>query len=118
MITRLAALAIAVTVSSGVAIADPQPSPDAPHQVIHSPNPITLRADTGEELRVPPGYYLPEPVWQGLDLEVKRLQESETRLKAENRSLRDSASTAGPGWGTVALVLGGIAAGVAMGYAL
>lgn len=48
--------------------------------------------------------------WGNLDLEVKRLQDQETRLKAENNSLKGSAQRDAPGWGTAAVLLTVVAA--------
>jgi hypothetical protein len=71
-----------------------------------------VHTDGGNDLRLPPGYYLDEPNWNKLDLEVRRLQDQETRLTAENHSLRTSLGGWQPGWKTLsgALLLG-IAAG-------
>ncbi len=68
----------------------------------------------GANLRLPRGYFVPEGKWDALDLEVKRLQDQETRLSAENEALRDSGG--GPGWGTVAVVVGALALGAGGGY--
>lgn len=66
-------------------------------------------------LNLAPGRYLPEPTWGKLDTEVKRLQDAETRLGAENGSLRKSLAESGPGWGTVGLALGTLLAGILAG---
>jgi hypothetical protein len=100
-----------VILLAGNAIAEPVLS------VIKVPVPITLKADTGEEMRVDPGYYVVEPIWNKLDEEMRRLQDAETRLAAENKSLRKSASE-GPGWGTAAWIGGALAAGFAAGALL
>lgn len=51
-----------------------------------------------------------------LDAEIRRLQELETRLVAENRSLRDSAKSWQPGWKTLLVTLAtGISVGVYAG---
>lgn len=76
---------------------------------------VTLRADSGAELRVPPGFFVPAPLWATLDAEIKRLQEAETRLAAENASLRASANDDGPGWGTVLAIGSALAAGMIAG---
>ncbi len=51
----------------------------------------TSECDTagGSHLSLPPGYFLPEETWSALDFELRRLQDSETRLTAENQRLRD-----------------------------
>jgi hypothetical protein len=71
-----------------------------------SPSHVVTRG--GSELDLPEGYFVPEETWDHLDLELRRLQESETRLRAENEAFRRSA---GWGWGTVALVVGAVAVG-------
>ena len=50
--------------------------------------PSTLKSEGGSVISLPPGYFVPDPDWFILDLELKRLQEKETRLEAENKSLR------------------------------
>ncbi len=59
--------------------------------IYHFVRPSKLVTEKGAELRLPPGYFLDEKSWQERDLEMRRLQEQETRLGAENRSLRESA---------------------------
>lgn len=63
---------------------------------------------------LPPGHFVNEPAWSALDTEIRRLQDQETRLDAENRSLRESAAGWQPGWRTLAVTL---ATGVALGVA-
>lgn len=41
---------------------------------------------------LPPGRFIQEDLWVELDNEFKRLQDKETRLTAENKSLRESAT--------------------------
>lgn len=108
---RALALAIAgvILLLASPAIAEPPTL-----EVTPITEPVTLRADSGAELRLPPGFFVPLPLWETLDQEVRRLQDAETRLGAENRSLRASLDE-GPGWGTVALVGLTLAAGIAAG---
>jgi hypothetical protein len=75
--------------------------------------PVTCEdaSEPPNRLNLAPGYYLTEDTWGRLDGEVRRLQESEIRLRAENDSLRKS--DAPPRWWWIA---GGIAAGAAAGY--
>jgi len=49
-----------------------------------------------------------ESTWSRLDTEMRRLQDAETRLTAENESLRESANEIGFGWYALgaALVVG------------
>ncbi len=72
----------------------------------HLASASAVHTDGGSDLRLPPGYFLPEPLWTKLNTETKRLQDTETRLAAENKSLR--ASTAGwqPGWYVTAAAIG------------
>lgn len=104
-----AVVAVAVTLLAARAAAEPPP-----------PTRITVPAvcrdgaDPPHELSVAPGsVLLTEEAWDHLDIETKVLQDDRTRLKAENESLRKSASS-GPGW---LWVVSGIATAAAAGYA-
>lgn len=59
---------------------------DAP---LHLRSRSTVTTEGGSVLQLPPGYFLEEPAWNALDLELRRLQDTETRLTAENAKLRD-----------------------------
>ena len=65
---------------------------EASGETYHLKSPSTVETDKGSRVRLPPGYFLDEQSWQERDAELKRLQEQETRLKAENKSLRKSGS--------------------------
>jgi hypothetical protein len=69
--------------------------------------------DNQDTFYLPPGRYLREDTFKILDDEMKKLQDSETRLKAENESFRKSLDGWQPGFitVTVAVVLG-IATGI------
>ena len=95
----IATTALVVLLATRVA-ADPTPA-----EPLHLKTPSSVQTDGGTSLRLPPGYFLEEPVWNQLDAELKRLQERETRLDAENKSLRASAKEVSFGW----YVLGGVA---------
>lgn len=69
----------------------------------------TCTTEGGSSVTLPPGWYFDEPDFDELDGEVRRLQESETRLRAENKSLRETPSN------RLKLLLG-VAAGLAVGY--
>lgn len=85
----------------------------AAEEPLHIKTPSTLKTDGGSEVRLPAGVYvIGAAEWAALDVEVRRLQEQETRLVAENAALRESAGE-GPGLGTLGLVVGAFAAGVA-----
>ncbi len=79
-------LALMVAVGAVIAARDASGDP-----IYHLKSPSTLKTEKGSELKLPPGYFLDEQTWQDRDAEMKRLQEQETRLSAENLSLRKSA---------------------------
>ena len=68
--------------------------------------PSTVVTDGGSELRLPPGVFLPEEDYERLDVELRRLQDAETRLGAENESLRESVKGAGWVWWVGAFTAG------------
>lgn len=63
---------------------------------------------------LPAGRFLAEPGWLALDAEMRRLQDAEVKLGAENVSLRKSATAWRPGWKTIT---GAVLVGVALGVA-
>ncbi len=67
------------------------------------PEPRTLCKDATFQVcrELPPGRFLDADTWQVLDLEVQRLQTVETRLTAENKSLRKDSESWQPGWKTL-----------------
>ncbi len=81
-------------------------------EIYHIKSPSELKTEKGSELKLPPGYFLDEKTWAERDLEMKRLQEQETRLVAQNKSLRKSASS--PVWLTVAVSTLGASLGLAI----
>lgn len=83
---------------------------EASGETYHLKSPSTVETDKGSRVRLPPGYFLDEQSWQERDAELKRLQEQETRLKAENKSLRKSASEY-PWVATGAVLVFGVAFG-------
>ena len=87
-------------------------SREAGADIWHIKSDSTLKTAKGSELTLPPGYFLDEETWRERDLEMKRLQEQETRLKAENKSLRESASS--PGWATIVITAAGALVGAAV----
>lgn len=99
-----AACVLSVTLLAGARVAA---------EPIHLQTPSEVNTDGGSTIRLPAGYFLDEELWAKLDLEVKRLQDAETRLRAENESLTASGAW---GWGTVALVATALAAGAAGGW--
>lgn len=105
------AVSVAVVLSALAAAAPAAADP----VLLHLPNGAHLTTAAGADLDVPPGYYVDAGTWDVLDLEVHRLQDAETRLTAENESLRKSAAIAMPRWWALASVL---VAGVATGIAI
>ncbi len=67
-------------------------------------SPSTVVTDGGSTLRLDPGVFLPQADYEKLDIELRRLQDQETRLEAENDSLKSSLS----GW---PFIVGGFVAG-------
>lgn len=78
----------------------------------------TLTTDAGSVVRLPEGVHVVgEPEWQVLDLEIRRLQDAETRLTAQNDSLRATPSPSS-WWGVVGFGVGLIAGIVVGAWAL
>lgn len=117
---RAAAVAFAlVTLVAARAAAEPPPLPPptvaplAPGESLRVEGPSTLVTDLGGVIRLPPVLVIGREAEKKLDAELRRLQTIETRLSAENASLRDSA---GWGWGSWLAVGTALAAGAAGGY--
>lgn len=85
---------------------------DASGDTYHIKSPSQIETEKGSKLSLPPGYFLDEKTWQERDLEMKRLQEQETRLKAENASLKKSAAEDYPWLATGFVGVFGIAIGI------
>jgi hypothetical protein len=98
-----AVAAAIVTVLASRAAADP---------ILHFKSPSTVTTQKGSVLTLPPGYFLDEPTWKDKDAEMRRLQDAETRYKAENDSLRKSAAKQ---WFDWKVVVAAAAAGFAAG---
>ena len=85
---------------------------------LHHKKPAKLTTESGNVFDLPPGYTIPEEKYNSLDAELKRLQDTETRLTAENTSLRKSARSS-VGWVGVVSAIGlGLTVGVLVGKAL
>lgn len=72
------------------------------------PEPATLITASGEVVPLPAGVFLTTAAFEKLNVEVVRLQDAETRLRAENASLRDSLGDSKSTW----LAIGGVALAV------
>ncbi len=104
------AAALAVHLLAVDAAAEPAPSD---RLRMRAPSSLTL--PSGRVLELPPGRYIAEPTFEKDEIELKRLQELEVRLTAENTSLRKSAEAWRPGWViVVSAVLTGISIAVAV----
>ena len=88
-----------VALYSNIALADPLSG--VAH--LHSPRLACLGVQEAltDCIALPVGFFLDESSYSKLDVEMKRLQDAETRLTAENTSLRQSAKAWQPGWITV-----------------
>lgn len=101
-------IAIAVVLASALAARSAGGDP-----VTHLKTPSEVHTQGGSVLQLPPGYFLDEPTYKEKDGELRRLQEQETRLKAENESLRKSARKSPWDW---RIVSAAFAAGCAFVY--
>lgn len=104
------AVLLALPLAGGTAAAEPRCT-SAPCRVKSS---STLKTEKGSEVSLPPGWFMSDAVFSKVDAETRRLQDAETRLAAENASLRKSAAEAPFGWGTIAIVVSAFAAGAAL----
>lgn len=100
-------LIVVITLAGGRAVADPLPQ----GHVRLSTGEGELIAPNGKHYTLPLGtHVLDDATWEKLDVEIRLLQDSKTRLEAENKSLKSSAHPDGPGWGTALVVLGSVVA--------
>lgn len=108
-----AALVLAPAVAHGDCENAPVEPLPTPHVVLDS-GPGVLDAPNGRSYFLPVGTHILDGLsWQKQDDEVRRLQELETRLTAENASLRETASGWQPGWKLMlATLVVGVAGGV------
>lgn len=105
----VAGAVLAILVPTREAIGDPVAT------VLHIATTAHVTTDGGSKLDLPPGYFFPEPKYAELNTEVKRLQDAEVRLTAENGSLQAAASAPGLGWKSVLVVLVvGLGGGIAL----
>jgi hypothetical protein len=111
---RLIAITCAAMLAGPPAAADPAPPPPAPSfEHLNSPRQACRVADPASCVVLAPGYYLDEAAWAKREAELKRLQDAETRLSAENKSLRGTVATWQPGWMTLVVAIAvGAASGV------
>lgn len=90
----------------------PVPADPPPAGFWHVVVPWTLVTPEGTHLQFPPAFIFNEAKYSALDTEMKRLQDAETRLTAENAALKKDVEGWQPGWYTLgAAALAGIALG-------
>ena len=107
---KLTAAAIAFTffMVSHAVRADPLPTVPGEFQTT-----TTCKSTGGGTWVLPPGWWLvPPDTWSDLDTKLRRLQTAETRLTAENTSLRKSARERSSRW---YLLTGALSLGLAAG---
>lgn len=83
---------------------------------IHFTRPFEVHIEGVEPLKLPPGYYFSEEERDKLDLHVRKIEDENTNLRAQNDSLRSSAGTSKwfvLGVATLALIVGGVVGSVA-----
>ncbi len=102
------AVALVVYLLAARAAADPAPS-----DRLRMRDSSSLTLKSGRVLELPPGRFTEERTFEKDETELKRLQDQETKLGAENRSLRDSAAGWQPGWRTLLLA---VASGAMIGF--
>lgn len=110
---RFGRLALAAVLVFFVFPARAAAEPDPPMEF---KTPATCQTDGGSTVRVSPGVYMSTETWERLDTEVRRLQESETRLRAERDSILDDVDASR--WKFVVGAASGIVVGFAIGYTL
>lgn len=116
------AAGLVVLLSARDALAQDAGPPDAASEVDAGLDPTThvkssfvVTTAAGNTRAFAPSWIVPEPVWTLIDVELKRLQTTETVLGAENASLRASAAEGGFGWGSVVAVAAAVAGGILAG---
>lgn len=108
----IAVLAVALVAADGATEPTPEHGPAFVH--LHSPRLACLGTTTQVTgcIRLSEGYFMDEPTYNRLDAEVQRLQDAETRMKAENEYLKKAQATWQPGWKTLTTAL---VTGIALG---
>ncbi len=109
-------VALTLLLLAGVAAADTAVD-TAQIATLHMRSPSHVVTSGGSQLDLPAGYFLPESTYDKLNTEVLRLQDVETRLTAENKTLRADVATWQPGFYVLATTfVVGLATGVYFYY--
>ncbi len=111
---KIAVVVVTLAALASRAAADPQPAPppDLSHYV-HLESRFHYKTDGGSEGDLPPGFFLDEPTWAKVDTDVKAMQDLQTRLLAENASMKKTLAGWQPGWWTLGAAL---VSGVLLGW--
>lgn len=110
----LAAFAIIAVLSSDATAEPVESMPSGHMRLITAPGVLNVLAQPPRTFSIPIGSHIFDPATYAiLDGELKRLQEVEVRLTAENDSFRRTMKAWQPGWKTLALTL---AVGFAGGF--
>lgn len=106
-------ITIAIVLAGTKAVAQPVHIVTDELRLICKPPPSTQCRE------VPPGHFVDTGSWDKLDAELRRSQNAETGLRAENKSLRTAVSGWTPGWKTItAALVVGLAGGIYLGATL
>lgn len=112
MRTYVIGIVLSLAIGVGTVRAEPLPTPTTPTELA-TPSEVTTAG--GSKLQLPAGFVIVPPDWWAeTDREMRRLQEQETRLKAENDSMRKSLRETGLRWYWIG---GALATGFAAGLA-
>jgi hypothetical protein len=112
----IAATAIILALASRAA-ADPAPATPAPTtpdltRYLHLQSGSHISTDGGTRIDLPPGYFMDEPTFKKLDVDVRALQDASTSKDAQIKVYRAALEGWRPGWVTLGCaVLGGVALG-------
>lgn len=113
--TKAAIAAGLIVILAARAASDPLPLPQGHIRLTQGEG--ELKVYDGRIFLLPLGtHILTYETWNELDGEVRRLQDQETRLTAENKSLKKNAASWHPGWKSISTaVLFGLAGGLWIG---
>lgn len=106
-------LTVLILLATTRALAEPVHIVTEQPRLLCHPLPSTLCRE------IPPGHFIDQHGWSKLDTELRRSQDAETGLRAENKTLRESLSGWTPGWKVLAgALVVGLAGGIYLGTQL